>query len=106
MTDFVLINSPIQKYTTDYRPDYKTTAPLGLGYLGTITRNAGIETVLIDADATTVMEYNNSQQEAANTFSSFKMHHKSDVVADLSASAVINISIPANSFPAFSFYNP
>ena len=51
MTDLVLINSPIQRYSEDYRPDYKTTAPLGLGYLGTIARNAGIETVLIDAEA-------------------------------------------------------
>lgn len=47
----VLINSPIQKYSESYRPDYKTTAPLGLGYLGTMARNAGIETVLIDAEA-------------------------------------------------------
>ena len=51
MTKLVLINSPIQKYSDSYRPKYRTTAPLGLGYLGTIARNAGIETVLIDAEA-------------------------------------------------------
>src|SRR3989344_2827972 len=51
MTDLVLINSPIQKYSDEYRPHYRTTAPLGLGYLGTIARNAGIETILIDAEA-------------------------------------------------------
>jgi len=51
MTDLVLINSPIQRYSSDYRPDYKTTAPLGLGYLGTIARNAGIETEIVDAEA-------------------------------------------------------
>ena len=39
MTDLVLINSPIQKYSNVYRPQYRTTAPLGLGYLGTIARN-------------------------------------------------------------------
>lgn len=51
MTSLVLINSPIQRYSEIYRPDYKTTAPLGLGYLGTITRRAGIETTLVDAEA-------------------------------------------------------
>ena len=51
MTHLVLINSPIQKYSDAYRPQYRTTAPLGLGYLGTIARKAGIETVLIDAEA-------------------------------------------------------
>lgn len=51
MTSLVLINSPIQRYSESYRPEYKTTAPLGLGYLGTIARNAGIETALIDAEA-------------------------------------------------------
>jgi len=51
MTDLVLINSPIQRYSESYRPEYKTTAPLGLGYLGTITRNAGIETIIVDAEA-------------------------------------------------------
>lgn len=47
----VLINSPIQKYSDSYKPNYRTTAPLGLGYLGTIARNAGIETILVDAEA-------------------------------------------------------
>jgi anaerobic magnesium-protoporphyrin IX monomethyl ester cyclase len=51
MTDLVLINSPIQRYSESYRPDYRTTAPLGLGYLGTMTRNTGISTTLIDAEA-------------------------------------------------------
>jgi len=51
MIDLVLINSPIQRYSESYRPDYRTTAPLGLGYLGTIARKAGIETLLIDAEA-------------------------------------------------------
>ena len=47
----VLINSPIQKYSKEYKPEYRTTAPLGLGYLGTIARRNGIETTLIDAEA-------------------------------------------------------
>ncbi len=47
----VLINSPIQKYSYFYRPQYRTTAPLGLGYLGTIARRAGIETTLVDAES-------------------------------------------------------
>ena len=51
MTSLVLINSPIQEYSEIYRPDYKTTAPIGLGYLGTIARNAGIDTELVDAEA-------------------------------------------------------
>jgi radical SAM superfamily enzyme YgiQ (UPF0313 family) len=51
MTSLVLINSPIQRYSESYRPSYVTTAPLGLGYLGTITRRAGIDTSLVDAEA-------------------------------------------------------
>ncbi len=51
MTDLVLINSPIQRYSESYRPDYRTTAPLGLGYLGTMARQAGISTAIIDAEA-------------------------------------------------------
>ena len=47
----VLVNSPIQKYSDEYRPRYRTTAPLGLGYLGTIARNHGVETSIIDAEA-------------------------------------------------------
>ena len=47
----VLINSPIQRYSGEYRPIYRTAAPLGLGYLGTLARNEGIETSIIDAEA-------------------------------------------------------
>lgn len=49
--DLVLVNSPIQEYEDGYRPDYRTTAPLGLGYLGTIAQNAGIRTLIVDAEA-------------------------------------------------------
>jgi anaerobic magnesium-protoporphyrin IX monomethyl ester cyclase len=49
--DLVLINSPIQKYSNEYKPEYRTTAPLGLGYLGSVAQNAGIETAIIDAEA-------------------------------------------------------
>jgi anaerobic magnesium-protoporphyrin IX monomethyl ester cyclase len=49
--DLVLINSPIQKYSKEYRPKYRTTAPLGLGYLGSVAQNAGIETAIVDAEA-------------------------------------------------------
>jgi len=49
--DLVLINSPIQKYSAEYRPAYRTSAPLGLGYLGSVAQNAGIETAIVDAEA-------------------------------------------------------
>lgn len=49
--ELVLINSPIQEYEDGYRPDYRTTAPLGLGLLGTITRQSGIDTIIVDAEA-------------------------------------------------------
>ena len=47
----VLVNSPIQEYGNSYRPEYRTTAPLGLGYLGTIARRNGIEAFVVDAEA-------------------------------------------------------
>lgn len=51
MTSLVLINSPIQRYSDSYRPQYHTTPALGLGYLATIARNAGIDTEIVDAEA-------------------------------------------------------
>jgi len=51
MTDFVLVNTPIQEYSQDYKPEYSTTAPMGLGYLATISSRAGFDTKLIDAEA-------------------------------------------------------
>ena len=47
----ILINTPTQKYIDGKKPSYRTTAPLGLGYLGTIARNNGVETTLIDGEA-------------------------------------------------------
>jgi anaerobic magnesium-protoporphyrin IX monomethyl ester cyclase len=47
----VLINSPIQKYSADYKPEYRTSAPLGLGQLGTIARLEGIDTTIVDAES-------------------------------------------------------
>jgi hypothetical protein len=43
MTEVVLINAPIQRYSDAYRPRYRTTAPLGLGYLATVAMKAGYE---------------------------------------------------------------
>ncbi|NPE26703.1 radical SAM protein [Methanococcoides sp. SA1] len=51
MKDLVLINSPMQEYSEKNRPNYFTTAPLGLGYLATIASNAGHNVELIDAEA-------------------------------------------------------
>ncbi len=50
-TDVLFINSPIQKYTSDYNQSYQTVAPLGLGLLATICRNGGLNVGLMDAEA-------------------------------------------------------
>ncbi|MBU0461790.1 MAG: B12-binding domain-containing radical SAM protein [Nanoarchaeota archaeon] len=47
----ILLNTPIQEYTPDERPDYETVAPLGLGYIGTISKQMGYNVHLIDAEA-------------------------------------------------------
>ncbi len=51
MKGLVLINSPIQEYPGDNKPDYFTTAPIGLGYLATIASQAGYDVEIIDAEA-------------------------------------------------------
>jgi anaerobic magnesium-protoporphyrin IX monomethyl ester cyclase len=51
MKDLVLINSPIQEYSREKKPDYFTTAPIGLGYLATIASQAGYGVEIVDAEA-------------------------------------------------------
>ena len=51
MVDVVLINSPMQEYSDDHKPEYFTTAPIGLGYIATIANKEGIETLIVDAEA-------------------------------------------------------
>src|SRR3989344_6473262 len=51
MKKLVLINSPIQIYSRDKKPDYFTTAPIGLGYLATIASKAGYDVDIVDAEA-------------------------------------------------------
>ncbi len=51
MADLVLINSPMQDYGLEtIKPEYSTTAPLGLGYLATIAAESGLEVILLDAE--------------------------------------------------------
>ena len=47
----ILINTPTQKYYDGNKPEYRTIAPLGLGYLGTIAKKAGANTKIIDGEA-------------------------------------------------------
>ena len=51
MKDLVLINSPMQEYSERNRPEYFTTAPIGLGYLATIASQEGYDVAIIDAEA-------------------------------------------------------
>ena len=49
--DLTLINSPLQDYTVNKKKDYDTIPPLGLGYLATVAKKAGLDVKLLDAEA-------------------------------------------------------